>query len=90
VFHKYLEGKKAQAAMTEVQEIAQIQIRTMQRTILPPPKPLGSEDETTDLRSEVAMVRCNNHASLNSSVAHGGMVTVEPIMASGNNSSRNQ
>jgi hypothetical protein len=37
----------------------------------------------------VAPVRCNNHASLNSSVAPGGTLTVEPITASGNNSSRN-
>jgi hypothetical protein len=40
VFHKYFEEKKAQASRTEAQEAARIQIRTMQRTILPPPEPL--------------------------------------------------
>jgi hypothetical protein len=50
---------------------------------------LGSENATTELRTEVAPVRRNNHASLNSSVAPGGMLTVEPITASGKNSSRN-
>ncbi len=34
-------------------------------------------------------MRCNNHASLNSSIAPGGTLTVEPITASGNNLSRN-
>jgi len=89
VFHKYFEEKKAQASRTEAQEAARIQIRTMQRTILPPPEPLGSENVTTELRTEVAPARRNNHASLNSSVAPGGTLTVEPITASGNNSSRN-
>jgi hypothetical protein len=89
VFHKYFEEKKAQASRTEAQEAARIQIRTMQQTILPPPEPLGSENVTTELRTEVAPARRNNHASLNSSVAPGGTLTVEPITASGNNSSRN-
>jgi hypothetical protein len=89
VFHKYFEEKKAQVSRTEAQEAARIQIRTMQRSILPPPEPLGSENATTELRTEVAPVRRNNHASLNSSVAPGGTLTIEPITASGNNSSRN-
>jgi hypothetical protein len=50
VFHKYFEEKKVQAARMEAQEEAWIQIRTMQRTIVPPPGPLGSEDA---LQSEV-------------------------------------
>jgi hypothetical protein len=89
VFHKYFKEKKAQASRIEAQEAARIQIRTMQRTILPPPEPLGSENATTELRTEVALARRNNHASLNSSIAPGGTLTVEPITASGNNSSRN-
>ena len=89
MFHKYFEEKKAQASRTEAQEAARIQIRTMQQTILPPPEPLGSENVTTELRTEVAPARRNNHASLNSSIAPGGTLTVEPITASGNNSSRN-
>jgi hypothetical protein len=89
VFHKYFEGKKLQAARTEAQEEARIQIRTMQRTILPPPEPLGAKDATTVLRTEQAPVRCNSHASLNSGVVPGGTLTVEPFTASGINSSRN-
>jgi hypothetical protein len=86
VFHKYFEKKKLQAARTEAQEESRIQIRTMQHTILPPPEPLGAEDATTVLRTEQAPVRCNNHASLNSSVVPGGTLMVEPITASGKES----
>ena len=89
VFHKYFKEKKAQTSRTEAQEGARIQICTMQRTILPPPEPLGSENATTELRTKVAPARRNNHASLNSSIAPGGTLTVDPITASGNNSSRN-
>lgn len=87
VFHKYFEEKKAQADRMEAQEAVWIQIRTMQEAILPPLQPLGSKGAITDLKSEVALVKCNNHASLNSSVAPGGTLTVE--LMTENNSSRN-
>jgi hypothetical protein len=54
VFHKYFEEKRVHTVRTEAQEEAQIQIRTIQRTIVPPPESLGSEDAAIALRSEQA------------------------------------
>jgi len=61
----------------------------MQRTILAPPEALGANGEETELRTEVAAPRHNNLTSLNSSVAPGGTLTVEPVVDSGTNATRN-
>ena len=58
----------------------------MQSTILPPPEPLGAEDATTELCSEVSStMRNNNHLLVNSSVVPGGTLTLVPVSTSTNN-----
>jgi hypothetical protein len=89
VFHRYFEEKENSQSRTERQEQARIQIRTMQRTIVPPPEALGANGEEAELQTEVAAPRRNNHTSLNSSVAPGGTLTVEPITATATNATRN-
>ncbi len=56
VFHEYFEEEKVQATRLEAKEEARIQIRTLRRTIVPPPEPLGSKNATTALQSEQATV----------------------------------
>jgi hypothetical protein len=89
IFHRYFEERLNAVSRTERQEQARIQIRTMQRTILALPEALGANGEETELRTEVAAPRRNNLTSLNSSVAPGGTLTVEPVVASGTNATRN-
>ena len=58
----------------------------MQSTILPPPEPLGAEDATTELHSEVSSTgRNNNYPSVSSSVVPGGTLTLVPVSTSTNN-----
>jgi hypothetical protein len=88
LFHRYFEMKKTQVSKSAQQEQLHVQIRTMQNTILPPPEPLGAEDATTELRTEVAPVRNNNLPSVNSSLASGGTLTLVPVSTSNNNNNK--
>jgi hypothetical protein len=54
VFHRYFEEQENSQSQTERQEQACIQIRTMQRTILPPPEALGANGKEAELHTEVA------------------------------------
>jgi hypothetical protein len=85
LFHCYFEMKKTQVSKSAQQEQLRVQIRTMQNTILPPPEPLGAEDATTELRTEVAQVKNNNLPSVNSSVVTGGTLTLVPVTTTNNN-----
>jgi hypothetical protein len=91
IFHRFFELKKNQLSKSAAQEQLRIQIRTMQNTILPNVEPLGAENATTEQRSEVATQRNNNVlASVNSSVAPGGTLTLSAIpTATARNNERN-
>ena len=85
VFRKYFEEKKSQVSKSAVQEQVRMQVRTMQNTILPPPEPLGPENSSAELRSEVASSKSNSIPSVNTSVAPGGTLTLVPVSTSTNN-----
>jgi hypothetical protein len=89
IFHRYFELKKNQVTKSAAQEQLCVQIQMMQNTILPPPKPLGTEDATAELLSEVATVRNSNLPLVNSSIRSGGTLILIPISTATSNNNRN-
>jgi hypothetical protein len=57
----------------------------MQSTILPPPKPLGVKDATTELHSEVSNIARNNNLL---PVAPSSMLTLIQLSTSTNNNNK--
>ncbi len=90
LFHRYFELKKNQVSKLAQQEQVQVQIRTMQNTILPPLEPLGAENVVAELQTEMAPSRTTNIPPVNSGVAGGSTLTLIPVSTSKNNHNNNE